>query len=386
MLRDKGNGILTIDSINELSAEDAKKLSAKYTKIQIRSQGFAYGRKNTIDAGYYQRDPYDVNEFIACREKLDELIEKIDPNSSDLEKFSEIYYRVCKNIEYDHPAVYPETRIQEEYSKLNVFRSRDLRNGLLDGKAVCGGYAYILKSALQLAGIGAIYVCGPVNIDLKKQRNFLNYYSNLKKDSPLKKILKKRADSIYKKYREAEWHAWNKVLIDGVWYNCDPTWDRDNIAFGKTPESVLKSDKNFEKDGKYCENGPECKKNFSKNKIKSIFKKIFNKYEINLLPKSKTSKKNNNSFRDSIAIDQSLDFEKTIITDEKYREDFEKDAGYTISELVKMGFTPDEIIGLSPKNLDRQGRIRAAIEHKQRGKAETNKTRQDGKDDFEEER
>ena len=51
-----------------------------------------------------------------------------------------------------------------------------------------------------------------------------------------------------------------------------------------------------------------------------------------------------------------------------------------------MGFTPDEIIGLSPKNLDRQGRIRAAIEHKQRGKAETNKTRQDGKDDFEEER
>ena len=34
MLRDKGNGILTIDSIRELSAEDAKKLSAKYTKIQ----------------------------------------------------------------------------------------------------------------------------------------------------------------------------------------------------------------------------------------------------------------------------------------------------------------------------------------------------------------
>ena len=172
MLRDKGNGILTIDSIRELSAEDAKKLSAKYTKIQIRSQGFAYGRKNTIVGGYYQQDPYDINEFIACREKLDELIEKIDPNSSDLEKFSEIYYRVCKNIEYDYPAVYPETRIQEEYSKLNVFRSRDLRNGLLDGKAVCGGYAYILKSALQLAGIGAIYVCGPVNIDLKKQRNF----------------------------------------------------------------------------------------------------------------------------------------------------------------------------------------------------------------------
>ena len=377
MLRDKGNGILTIDSINELSAEDAKKLSAKYTKIQILSQGFAYGRKNTIDAGYYQRDPYDVNEFIACREKLDELIEKIDPNSSDLEKFSEIYYRVCKNIEYDHPAVYPETRIQEEYSKLNVFRSRDLRNGLLDGKAVCGGYAYILKSALQLAGIGAIYVCGPVNKHLKKQRNFLDYYRNLKKDSPLKKILKKRADSIYKKYHEAEWHAWNKVLIDGVWYNCDPTWDRHNIAFGKDPKFVLKSDKNFEKDGKYCENGPECKNNFSKNKIKSTFKKIFN---------SKTSKKNNNSFRESTAIDQSLDFEKTIITDKKYREDFEKDAGYTISELVKMGFTPDEIIGLSPKNLDRQGRIRAAIEHKQRGNAETNKTRQDGKDDFEEER
>lgn len=386
MLRNKGNGILTIDSIKDLSAGDAKKLSAKYTKIQILSQGFGYGTKNTNYVGYYQQDPYDVNEFIACREKLDELIEKIDPNSSDLEKFSEIYYRVCQNIEYDYPAGYPDTRIQEEYSRLNKFRSRDLRNGLLDGKAICSGYAYILKSALELVGIDAVYVCGPVNEDLKKQKNFLNYYRNLKKDSPLKKILEKRANNAYKEYNEAEWHAWNKVKIDDLWYNCDPTWDRDNISVGKSPEFVLKSDKNFEKDGKYCENGPECKNNFSKNKIKSTFKKIFNKYEINLLPKSKTSKENNNSFRDNIAIDQSIDFEKTIIRDKKYREDFEKDAGYTISELVKMGFTPDEIIELSPKILDRPGRIRAAIEHKQREKAETNKTRQDGKDDFDEER
>lgn len=386
MLRDKGNGILTIDSIKDLSAEDAKNLSAKYTKIQILSQGFGYGTKNTNYVGYYQRDPYDVNEFIACREKLDELIEKIDPNSSDLEKFSEIYYRVCQNIEYDYPAGYPDTRIQEEYSKLNKFRSRDLRNGLLDGKAICCGYAYILKSALELVGIDAVYVCGPVNEDLKKQKNFLNYYRKLKKDSPLKKILEKKANNFYKEYNEADWHAWNKVKIDDLWYNCDPTWDRNNIVFGKNPEFVLKSDKDFEKDGKYCKNGPECKNNFSKNKIKSTFKKIFNKYEINLLPKSKTSKENNNSFRDNIAIDQSLDFEKTIIRDKKYREDFEKDAGYTISELVKMGFTPDEIIELSPKILDRPGRIRAAIEHKQREKAETNKTRQDGKDDFDEER
>ena len=386
MLRNKGNGILTIDSIKDLSAEDAKKLSAKYTKIQILSQGFGYGTKNTNYVGYYQQDPYDVNEFIACREKLDELIEKIDPNSSDLEKFSEIYYRVCQNIEYDYPAGYPDTRIQEEYSRLNKFRSRDLRNGLLDGKAICSGYAYILKSALELVGIDAVYVCGPVNEDLKKQKNFLNYYRNLKKDSPLKKILEKRANNSYKEYNEAEWHAWNKVKIDGVWYNCDPTWDRENISVGKSPEFVLKSDKNFEKDGKYCENGPECKNNFSKNKIKSTFKKIFNKYEINLLPKSKKSKENNNSFRDNISIDESLDFEKTIIRDKKYREDFEKDAGYTISELVKMGFTPDEIIGLSPKILNRPGRIRAAIEHKQREKNKTNKTRQDGKDDFDEER
>ena len=149
---------------------------------------------------------------------------------------------------------------------------------------------------------------------------------------------------------------------------------------------IIVTQHGFEKDGKYCENGPECKNNFSKNKIKSTFKKIFNKYEINLLPKSKKSKENNNSFRDNISIDQSLDFEKTIIRDKKYREDFEKDAGYTISELVKMGFTPDEIIGLSPKILNRPGRIRAAIEHKQREKTKTNKTRQDGKDDFDEER
>jgi len=24
-------------------------------------------------------------------------------------------------------------------------------------------------------------------------------------------------------------HAWNQVKIDGIWYNCDLTWDRDNF-------------------------------------------------------------------------------------------------------------------------------------------------------------
>lgn len=40
-------------------------------------------------------------------------------------------------------------------------------------------------------------------------------------------------------------HAWNRVKLDGIWYNTDLTWDMGNICSGTTPNYCLQSTSEF---------------------------------------------------------------------------------------------------------------------------------------------
>ena len=63
-----------------------------------------------------------------------------------------------------------------------------------------------------------------------------------------------------KKVTLGEKHAWVKVKIDGIWYNCDPTFDASQYARGELPEYALIPDSKISRNGTARINitGPEC--------------------------------------------------------------------------------------------------------------------------------
>lgn len=105
-------------------------------------------------------------KFLAAAE---ELLEGLPVNGSDYEKELYLHDKLIRHVVY----TYDYAKYQSAYS------------AMVDGKAVCAGYAFAFQYLLMRAGIQCAYVTG---------------YSG-------------------------ESHAWNLVKIDGAWYYTDPTWD-----------------------------------------------------------------------------------------------------------------------------------------------------------------
>ncbi len=123
----------------------------------------------------------------------------------------------------------------------NLYKS--LEGGLLDKKSVCRGYSVILRNALISCGIDCECIAG---------------------------------------YSEGEGHAWNKVKINGEWFNVDATWDRPDIVAGMQPRHALKSDEYIrEYDKKEGFGGPLCLRNARQEEIDRIF--TLDKYRKNEL-------------------------------------------------------------------------------------------------------
>lgn len=219
---------LVINHAGELSNEELQ----TYVDAGINIQGVSiYSPENERE----QNEPYDVQTFYAIRDKLDELVEGIDINSPEKERFAEVYRRVCSNITYDTPAAYPMTNAQKEYSEAQETDCRNLKNGLLQGDCVCAGYADILRNALAMVNIESKYIVGQVG----------------------------KSDGL---------HAWNKVKLDGNWYNSDPTWDATRIRMGKTPTHALQTDEEIKKKSQKSEfEGPECVTEVDSKEIDRIF-------------------------------------------------------------------------------------------------------------------
>lgn len=255
-LKQSGDNVtLVINSTNDLSNTKLQELQNAGLNIDgIR----IFTEENNIE----QNEMYDVQTYIAVREKLEEVVEGIDINAPDKEKFAEVYKRICKNISYDTPAAYPVTMAQEKYSKDQSTDCRNLKNGLLEGKCVCAGYADILRNALSMVGIESKYITGMVKaktVDAEK-------YSEKKYN---KKYVIENKD---KKFDIGENHAWNKVKLDGVWYNVDATWDANRMRLGQVPSHCLKTDEEIKKSDKKCYfKGPECKILVEDRDIEEIF-------------------------------------------------------------------------------------------------------------------
>lgn len=246
---------LVINNASELSNQQLQ----EYENAGLQIEGIkVFSPENSRE----QNEVYDIGTYSAIRDKLEEIVEGIDVNLPDKQRFAEVYKRVCSNIAYDTPAGYPKTNAEIKYSNLENANCRNLRNGLLEGKCVCAGYADILRNALAMVNIDAKYIKGFVVDKTISDKKF--------KDKEIDKgYIEKKEDGTV---LIGEYHAWNKVKLDGAWYNVAPTWDATQIRLGQVPTNCLETDEEIRKNYRKTEfDGPECNTSIEKKELDQIF-------------------------------------------------------------------------------------------------------------------
>ena len=131
-------------------------------------------------------------------QKLPAIMESLgfDENTSDEEKIRAIYDYLCENVYYD------KVHLKNEHNDVNS----TAYGALVLGSATCHGYAAALYRMLRTAGIDARIVSGMAGEE-----------------------------------GSTEYHVWNIVKLDGVWYNVDATWDSKEDIYGW----FMKSDEEF---------------------------------------------------------------------------------------------------------------------------------------------
>lgn len=132
----------------------------------------------------------------------------IDASMSDYEKVKAIHDYLVIHVNYDNENLENNTLPEEAFTA---------EGALLKNSAVCEGYAKAFSYLCKKAGLPAELVYGTARDDTHE-----------------------------------EYHAWNQVCVDSVWYNIDVTWDDpflngENISDGSNmiydyflvPDSVL---------------------------------------------------------------------------------------------------------------------------------------------------
>ncbi len=195
---------------------------------------------------------YSFSEIAAIIAKIEELTADIPKEMDEANKFFVIYSRITGMVTYDNSCIEQEDKARNKFKK-NILRnnafneyeeemnkirknSAGLYGGLVDGKAICAGYALILHETLKYVGIKSQYVVG---------------------------------------YGKKDGHAWNQVQIDGKWYNADPTWDASSSQYYRTYKYMLLNDADFDiSHGEFSEkrskNYRKCTSRFDYSKIKGL--------------------------------------------------------------------------------------------------------------------
>ena len=131
----------------------------------------------------------------------------VDEDMSDYEKVKAIYKGVMARTEYDYDFYEASLAGEAPAGSKQVLTGTWI--GLVEGSdMVCGGYADSVATLLDMAGIPNLQISG------------------------------ESADG-------SMGHAWNKVLLDGVWYNLDATWgdtSRNPSAYFLRSDSVFRQD------------------------------------------------------------------------------------------------------------------------------------------------
>lgn len=215
---------------------------------------------------------YTFAELSAITAKITELTAGIPDELSQSDKFYTIYTRIINNITYDNKPIYEtrkqDTLLQEKLSggylsrperreivkdykdKVKEIR-RDcagMYGGLIEGKAICIGYATILHEALKKVGLKSMIITGTSIEDIRQYKSIISG------------------------------HAWNQVQIDGKWYNADSTSDASTCQRTGNICCMLRADNHFNPHAEYTrdtENAHVCKEDYPFER--EHFMNIFNR-------------------------------------------------------------------------------------------------------------
>ncbi|AEF93997.1 copper amine oxidase-like domain-containing protein [Desulfotomaculum nigrificans CO-1-SRB] len=149
--------------------------------LEIRA---SYGREVEIEITFnYYFSRTKVKQMISAVDKksLEIINTVIKPGMSDLEKEKALHDYIVLNTKYDYENYLRNTVPKESYTTYGV---------LINGVGVCQGYASAMWKLLTMAGLECKYITG----------------TGIGSNGP-------------------EPHGWNRVKIDGRWYNLDTTWD-----------------------------------------------------------------------------------------------------------------------------------------------------------------
>jgi transglutaminase-like putative cysteine protease len=138
-----------------------------------------YEYELTITPIYYST----VDEENKVDDKVEEILEGLDlgKKTSDFEKISAVYDYVCSNVKYDH--------VHE--NNPHYYKDSTAYAALVKGYASCQGYAVAMFRLLKELGVECEIVTGMATNESGNE----------------------------------EFHAWNRVLVDGEYYELDATWD-----------------------------------------------------------------------------------------------------------------------------------------------------------------
>ena len=153
---------------------------------------------------------YDIEKYILLRKKIDEYINQVASEKTQIEQVLKLYKLICQTINLDECVA----SNVEEYNKIHESKASNLENGLIEKQCNDSGFAEIFRNVLLCMGYEANIICGNI----------------------------KGKDNIC---------SWNQVLIDGYWYNTDIAMDSRTITnsnvFGKTENYCLLSTADFSK-------------------------------------------------------------------------------------------------------------------------------------------
>jgi hypothetical protein len=126
---------------------------------------------------------------------VDSITESLTQNIvNDSQKVVRIYDWITKNIKYEQRSVH-------QNAELDTTLRQEPYNVIVRKKAVCMGYAKLVKAMCYSAGIEAVVIEGMAK----------NVYGALERNE----------------------HAWNAVRINNNWYLLDATWDSGSFATAK---------------------------------------------------------------------------------------------------------------------------------------------------------
>ena len=133
----------------------------------------------TVEGQYYFTEEESLDLQTQIGEGMAACLAGLPEGADDFEKAKYFYEYLAENVEYDYAV------LQGEAGALGNTSGQTVADVFVSGNAVCTGYVRAYQLLLQEVGIPSVFVTGTA---------------------------------------KGGSHAWCKVLLDGNWYNIDPTW------------------------------------------------------------------------------------------------------------------------------------------------------------------